>query len=69
MGTLLQIASCIPAFSSGGKGTLGPLLSASVSASKRETSTSSLSESTDIVSAAGTFSHLKRKCNALLRKM
>ena len=46
VGTLLQIASCMPAFSSRGKGALGPLLSALAGASKRETPTSNLTEST-----------------------
>ena len=45
-GTLLQIASCIPAFSTGGKGALGPPLSAPAGVSKRETPTSILTEST-----------------------
>ena len=45
-GTLLQIASCIPAFPTKGKGTLGSLLSAPASVSKRETPTSNLTEST-----------------------
>ena len=46
MGTLLRIAGCIPAFSTRGKGALGPLLSALAGASKRETPTSNLTEST-----------------------
>ena len=46
MGTLLQINSLIPAFSTTGKGALGPLLSAPAGASKRETPTSNLTEST-----------------------
>ena len=43
-GTLLGIAGCItsPAFSTRGKGALGPLLSAPAGASKRETPTSNL---------------------------
>ena len=48
-GTLLRIASCIPAFSTRGKGALGPLLTAPAGASKRETPTSNLTESTDKV--------------------
>ena len=44
-GTLLQIASCIPAFSTRGKWALGPLLSAPTGADK-ETPTSNLTEST-----------------------
>ena len=46
MGTLLQVTGCIPAFSTRGKGALGPLLSAPAGASKRETPTSNLTEST-----------------------
>ena len=46
MGTLLQIASCISAFSTRGKGALGSLLSAPAGASERETPTSNLTEST-----------------------
>ena len=49
MGTLLQIASCIPAFSTQAKGALGSLLSAPAGASKRETPTSNLTESTVLV--------------------
>ena len=45
MGTLLRIAGSIPVFSTRGKGALGPLLSALVGASKRETPTSNLAES------------------------
>ena len=45
-GTLLQIAGCIPVFSTRGKGALGPLLSALAGASKKETPTSNLTEST-----------------------
>ena len=41
--------SCIPAFSTRGKGALGPLLSASAGATKRETPTSNLIESTGLV--------------------
>ena len=44
-GTLLQFTGCIPAFSTRGKGALGPLLSAPGGASKRETPTSNLTES------------------------
>ena len=46
MGTLLRIADCIPTFSTRGKGALGSLLSAPTGASKRETCTSNLTEST-----------------------
>ena len=46
MGTLLQITGCIPAFSTRGKGALEPLMSAPAGASKRETPTSNLTEST-----------------------
>ena len=45
-GTLLRIAGCIPTISTGGKGALGPLLSAPEGASKRETPTSNLTEIT-----------------------
>ena len=45
MGTLLQIAGCIPTFSTRGKGALGPLSSAPAGASERETPTSNLTES------------------------
>ena len=45
-GTLLRIVGFIPAFSTRGKGALGPLLSALAGASKRETPTSNLTEST-----------------------
>ena len=48
MDALLRFAGCIPAFSTRGKGILGPFLSALVGASKRETPTSNLTESTDI---------------------
>ena len=44
-GTLLQVAGCIPAFSTRGKGALGPLLSALAGARKRVTPTSNLTES------------------------
>ena len=47
VGNLLQIAGCIPAFSTRGKGVLGTLLSALAGASKRETPTSNLTESND----------------------
>ena len=47
MGTLLRIAGCIPAFSTRGKGALGPLLSAPAGASKRETLTLNLTEITE----------------------
>ena len=47
--TLLQIAGCILAFSTRGKWALGPLLPAPASASKRETPTSNLTESTAIL--------------------
>ena len=48
-GTLLQIAGCIPAYPSRGKGAFGPLLSALVGARKRETPTSNLTESTGVI--------------------
>ena len=44
--TLLRIVGCIPAFFTRGKGASGPFLSAPVGASKRETPTSNLTEST-----------------------
>ena len=47
-GTHLQKAGCIPVYPTRGKGALGPLLSAPVGASKRETPTSNLTESTEI---------------------
>ena len=46
MGTLLQIAGCIPAFSTRRKGALGFLLSVPADASKREKPTSNLTEIT-----------------------
>ena len=45
----MRIASCIPVFSTGGKGALGPLLSDPAGASKRDTPTSNLTESTALV--------------------
>ena len=42
-----RIAGCIPAFSTRGKGALGPLLSAPAGAGKRETPTSNLTENND----------------------
>ena len=45
MGTLLRIAGCIPAYPTKGK---RPLLSVPAGASKRETPTSNLTESTDL---------------------
>ena len=39
-------SGCIPAYPTKGKGALGPLLSAHAGASKRETPTSNLTEST-----------------------
>ena len=47
-GTLLQIPDCIPAFSTRGNGAFGPLLSAPVGTSKRETPTPNLTESTGL---------------------
>ena len=46
-GTHLQIAGCIPAYPTKGKGALGPLLSALAAAGKRETPASNLTESTE----------------------
>ena len=43
----MQITVCIPAFLTRGKGALGSLLSAPAGASKRETPTSNLTESTE----------------------
>ena len=42
----MRIAGCIPAYPTRGKGALGPVLSAPAGASKRETPTSNLTEST-----------------------
>ena len=49
--------SCIPAFSTRGKGALGPLLSAPVGASKRETPTSNLTESTALYACLSSHTH------------
>ena len=46
MGTLLRITGSILTFSTRGKGAMGPLLSAPAGASKRETTTSNLTENT-----------------------
>ena len=55
MGTLLQVTGCILVFSTRGKGALGPLLSAPAGASKRETPTSNLTESTGKLLNLGFF--------------
>ena len=60
---LQRIAGFIPAFSITGKGTLGPLLSAPAVASKRETPTSNLTESTAPVIVFWGPKHPKRYHN------